>query len=153
FVGWFLICIATTLTHTFAVANVAHGAGAILGVLLGYAIARPARRILFASGIGAILLFGLWGDTFGRPTVNLSGKEGYYEGRWGYEALMAGRNQEAVHWLRDASKQQPGEFAYWFDLGIAYHRLNDEQAASAAYKHAHDLDESKYSQALADEQK
>jgi len=33
FIGWFVICIITTITHTFAVANVAHGAGAVLGAL------------------------------------------------------------------------------------------------------------------------
>jgi membrane associated rhomboid family serine protease len=44
FVGWFFICIVTTLTHTFVVANVAHGAGAILGALAGLASTLPNRR-------------------------------------------------------------------------------------------------------------
>jgi len=150
FVGWFLICIATTLTHTFVVANVAHGAGAILGALVGYAVTLPSRRLVLGAATGAIVLFGIWGSTFGRPIVNLSGKAGYDEGKWGYDALVANRNEEAVRWLRDAVKLQPKASAYWFDLGIAYHRLGKMPAAMAAYSRAHELDpnNSDYSKAL-----
>src|SRR5215475_9593621 len=39
FVGWFFLCIFTTVTGIYPVGNVAHGAGALLGILLGYGIA------------------------------------------------------------------------------------------------------------------
>jgi membrane associated rhomboid family serine protease len=39
FVGWFFLCIATSVLHVFSVANVAHGLGALLGGLLGEALA------------------------------------------------------------------------------------------------------------------
>jgi len=107
FAAWFFICIATKLTHTFPVANVAHAAGGILGILVGFAITIPARRPAFAASAVTIVLFGIWGSTLGRPLVNLSGKAGYEEGKWGYDALMAGRNQDAIRWLRDAVKLQP----------------------------------------------
>jgi len=82
FVGWFFICILTTVTHTFVVANVAHGAGAVLGALTGLAITLPGRRVPLVASISAILLFGLWGATLGRTIVNLSGKAGFEEGKW-----------------------------------------------------------------------
>jgi membrane associated rhomboid family serine protease len=140
FVGWFFICIATTFTHTYPVANVAHGAGAILGVLTGYALTSPQHRLRFGALIGAIFLFGIWGDTLGRPIINLSGKVGYEEGRWGYEALIAGRNEEAARWFRDAVRLRPKEPTYWYDLGIAYHRIGKLPAATAAYERAHQLE-------------
>jgi membrane associated rhomboid family serine protease len=150
FVLWFFFCIATTLMHIFSVGNIAHGAGAILGALTGAAIVYPQRRTLITAGIGIIILFGLWGSTFGRPKINLSGKAGYEEGQWGYTALRANHNQEAVHWFRDAATYQPKLAVYWFDLGIAYHRLGNTAAAKAAYQKALQLepDNAEYSEAL-----
>lgn len=139
FVVWFFFCIATTLTHTFVVANIAHGAGAILGILVGFAITMPNRRPLFASMVAAIVAFGLWGSTAGRPRLNLSGKAGFEEGQWGYKALLANHNEEAVRWFRDATTQQPKSPELWMDLGIAYQRLGNMPAATAAYNQAHQL--------------
>ena len=92
----------------------------------------------------------MWGSTLGRPKINLSGKEGYEEGKWGYDALVANRNQEAARWLRDAVIYQPRLAIYWFDLGIAYQRLGNKAAAGSAYKKAHDLEpnEAKYWEAI-----
>ena len=139
FVIWFFFCIATTVMHIFSVGNIAHGAGMVFGVLTGAAIVYPHRRTLIVAGIGAILLIGWWGSTLGRPRINLSGKAGYEEGRWGYDALQANRNQEAVRWLRDAVVYQPKLPVYWFDLGIAYQRLGNKAAAQDAYQRAHAL--------------
>jgi membrane associated rhomboid family serine protease len=61
FIGWFVFCVATTLTHTWVVANVAHGVGALLGILVGLAITQPARRMLFAASAAGVVFFGLWG--------------------------------------------------------------------------------------------
>jgi GlpG protein len=139
FVVWFLFCVVTTAIHIFSVGNTAHGAGAVLGALTAAAIVMPRHRVPIAASIGAILLLGLWGSTFGRPTINLSGEAGYEEGKWGYEALAANRNQEAVRWLGDAVIYQPKLPVYWFDLGIAYQRLGNKTAAHAAYRRAHEL--------------
>ena len=75
--------------------------------------------------------------------VNLSGKAGYEEGRWGYDALMAHRNQEAVRWLRDAVVYQPKSATYWYDLGFAYQSLGDMPAAATAYRKAADQGDAK----------
>ena len=138
-----------TVTNIFPVGNVAHAAGALLGILTATAVMRPRYRTLIIAGIAAFLLFGLWGSTLGRPRINLSGKEGYEEGKWGYDALVANRDQEAARWLGDAVVYQPRQAVYWFDLGIAYQRLGNKTAAESAYKKAHELEpgEAKYSNA------
>jgi membrane associated rhomboid family serine protease len=150
FVVWFFFCIAMTVMHISSVGNIAHGAGAVLGILTASAIVVPHRRLLIAASIVAILLFGLWGSTLGRPRINLSGKVGYEEERWGYDALVANRDQEAARWLGDAVIYQPKKPVYWFNLGIAYERLGNRTAAQAAYQRAHQLEpnEAKYSEAL-----
>jgi membrane associated rhomboid family serine protease len=140
FIGWFFLCILTTVTHIYVVANIAHGAGAFLGILVGLAVTLPNRRIPLSASIFAIILFGLWGSTLGRPTINLSGKAGFEEGNWGYQALLSGQNRAASRWLHDAVKMQPNVPAYWFDLGIAYERLGNMTAAKNAYERAHELD-------------
>ena len=139
FVIWFLLCIVTTVTNVMPVANIAHGTGAVLGILTGLAITLPDRRAPIAAGIAAIVLFGLWGATLGRPRVNLSGKGGYEEAKWGYDALLAHRNQEAVRWFRDATTFQPRMGEYWYDLAFAYQGSNNKNAALAAYRRAADL--------------
>jgi GlpG protein len=136
FVGWFIFCIVMTMTHIMTIANLAHGAGLVLGVLLGLTITEPKWRVASATGFVAVMLLGLWGATFGRPMVNLSGHGGIEEGQWGYEALTSGRNAEAARWFRDAVKYQPDEAAYWYDLGIAYDRLGDKAAAQVAFQKA-----------------
>jgi membrane associated rhomboid family serine protease len=75
-IGSFFICIFTTLTHILVVANVAHAAGAVIAVLVRFAIANPARRLAYGASVFTLVLFGLWGSTLGRPLVNLSGKVG-----------------------------------------------------------------------------
>jgi len=133
FVGWFFLCILLSVAHIMSVGNIAHGAGAILGILVGFAITLPENRAPITAGIGAILLIGLWAATLGRPKVNLSGKAGYEEARWGYDALKAHRDQEAVRWFRDVVTYQPKLAAGWSDLGIAYERLGNGPEALAAY--------------------
>jgi membrane associated rhomboid family serine protease len=136
FVAWFFFCIFTTATGLMPVANIAHGAGALLGILTGFAIARPDRRAAIAVGIATILLFGLWASTLGRPLLNQSGNAGYEEAEWGYNALVANRNQEAAKWFRDAVAYQPKIPGYWYNLGIAYQSLDNGPAAAAAYRRA-----------------
>jgi len=53
--------------------------------------------------------------------------------------LIANYNEEAVRWLRDATSQQPKLPELWMDLGIAYQRLGNMPAATAAYNQAHKL--------------
>ena len=150
FVGWFFVCIFTTVAGIYRVANVAHGAGALLGALLGFGITVPRLRVVTNIAVSLLCTLGILGSTIGRPYVNLSHTEGYQEAKWGYDALLANEDQKALRWLRDASRYQPKTPVIWFDLGIAYQRVGDLTAAKKAYQRAHDLapDESKYSDAI-----
>jgi membrane associated rhomboid family serine protease len=150
FLGWFVLCVATTVLKIFPVANIAHAAGAVLGILVGVAITIPNRRTQVTLAIIVLIIFGVWGSTLGRPRINLSATAGYEEGKWGYEALESGQNKEAVRWLKDAVIYQPKLAVYWFDLGIGYERLGNTSAARTAYQHALDLapGNGKYSEAM-----
>jgi len=141
FIGWFFLCIVTTVTNIMPVGNTAHGAGAVLGILTGLAITMPRRRALIVACLGVIVLFGLWAATLGRPRVNLSRASGYEEGQWGYEALVAQHYQDAARWLHDAVTYRPEAAEDWYDLGIAYQHLGNTTAAVGAYRKAADLGE------------
>lgn len=142
FVVWFFICIFTTVTKIIPVANIAHGAGAALGVLTGFALTLPRFRLSILALMGTILLFGLWAATLERPKVNLSASGGYEEAKWGFDALTQNRNQEAVRWFSEAVIYRPKIHQFYYDLGIAYQRLGDMPAAMAAYRQAADLGDS-----------
>jgi membrane associated rhomboid family serine protease len=142
FVMWFFICIFTTVTKIIPVANIAHGAGAALGVLTGFALTLPRLRLSILAAIGTILLFGLWAATFGRPRVNLSASGGYQEAKWGFDALTQDRNREAVQWFREAVIYRPKTHEFWYDLGIANQSFCDQPGAMAAYRQAADLGDS-----------
>src|SRR5262249_52943069 len=136
FIGWFFVCVFMTITSTFNVANVAHAAGAVLGALLAYALVFRARRALFASIVVLFIFLGLCGATLGRPLVNFSKYGGYEEAKWGYDDLIANRSSDAIRWYRDAVKYQPKIPSFWFNLGIAYERSGNSEAAASAYERA-----------------
>src|SRR5438270_1230375 len=51
FLGWFVFCCVTTATGTWKIANVAHAAGFVLGILLGLTVLSARRRL----AVGALL--------------------------------------------------------------------------------------------------
>jgi membrane associated rhomboid family serine protease len=88
FVVWFFVCIGLTLANVMPVANLAHGGGAVLGILVGFAVARPDRRIPVIAGIVGFVVLSVCAATLWRPALNMSDRGGYEEGRLGYEALV-----------------------------------------------------------------
>ena len=60
FIGWFFLCIALTYANVMLVANIAHGAGFLFGMLYGSALfaTRERRRWIAASLVAttAVLL-------------------------------------------------------------------------------------------------
>jgi membrane associated rhomboid family serine protease len=77
-VAWFFICIALTVTSVQPVANVAHGVGAVLGLLVGVILVekRAAYRALAGLGLAAIVASTLAGATALRPRINLASTAG-----------------------------------------------------------------------------
>jgi len=73
FVGWFFLCILLTIVGIMLIANIAHGMGAVLGVMLGEAVAgrRSRRRWARLAIVATAALCGVLASV-ARPYVNLS---------------------------------------------------------------------------------
>lgn len=140
FVTWFFICIGLTITDLLPVANIAHGVGAVLGALVGWAIARPGVQRT-AAIVSILLVFGLSvaSATVGRGYVNLS-NDARGEAYLGYRALAEERNEDALKWLQDAVRIQPRDGGNWFNLGLTYMRLGRKADAEAAARKAAEIE-------------
>lgn len=136
FVAWFFICVVLTLTNVMSVGNIAHGSGAVLGILAAVAISMPERRSTVVASIGLIVAFGVWASTVGRPKVNLSQYGGYQECNAGDDAMRAQHYDEAVRWLEIASSYRSIPPGCLTDLGFTYEKLGKADRALAAYSKA-----------------
>jgi membrane associated rhomboid family serine protease len=134
FVGWFFLCVGLTIAKVWHIANVAHGVGALLGVLIAAAVsARDAsRRVLAAAAVPALLGAAYAGATVLRPRVNLAHDDSASFDA-GLEALRAGRDEEAVAQYREAVRMDAKDAGAWHNLGIAYLRLGRTEEAEEAF--------------------
>jgi membrane associated rhomboid family serine protease len=96
FVGWFFLCILLTLTGVLNVGNVAHGAGAVLGTLIGLAIADRERRWLYTGLVTTAIVLSFVAGILWRPNLNLFGSAGHDLAFLGYLELERGRPEKAV---------------------------------------------------------
>ncbi|MGD9723055.1 MAG: rhomboid family intramembrane serine protease [Pirellulales bacterium] len=142
FVVWFFLCIATTMAGVWQIGNVAHGAGAILGVMLGFAITGRtalARRV-WASALTLIVIGTFAAALVARPWINFGQGLAHEMAYLGYEALLDDDNEKAICYFEQAVASRPKEAGWWFNLGIAYHRMKRMKDAEAAYGAAAKLD-------------
>lgn len=145
FVVWFFLCIALTVADVWSVGNVAHGMGAVLGVLLGYAVSAPLRNFRLASrGALAVLLLasfaaGAWGLRYVDFSNGIA-REAQMHGYKGDQAIMAEDYPRAVKEYRQALELDEKESRYWYNLGIAYAELGSYPEARAAFHRAIELD-------------
>ena len=93
-IGWFFLCIVLTETGAMNVANVAHGAGAVSGILLAWTVGAR-RRWIPASALAALILSTLAAATWARPIVNprAAAMERWQRAR---ETYLAGNLQRAL---------------------------------------------------------
>jgi membrane associated rhomboid family serine protease len=140
FAAWFVLCIITTVAGIFPVANIAHAAGWVLGIVLGLAISERLPRKTFAL-VGLIVMQGLFllGATIARPYINRSSDAALEVEGMGYNALQENRDTDAVYWLRQAVIMEPGVPRAWENLGIAYSRIDQEKPAADAFARADQL--------------
>jgi membrane associated rhomboid family serine protease len=140
-VGWFFLCIFATASKAWAVANVAHGVGALLGVLAGAAVAarQPARRVLAAVALPALLALSFAGGGVLRPRVNLA-HDGHGSFRLGYQAIQDGRLDDAIRHFQASIAVDPRDAITWYDLGIAYESAHRAGEAVDAFHHAYQID-------------
>ena len=137
FVGWFFICIVLTVTGIMPVANIAHGVGALTGVLLGFAICgrRQVQRECVV-GLAIVLCLGILGSTVYWPSLNFSrfAKEEVEDA--GLRALQNNEVPRAVKLLERAAHTRNAPARMWFNLGIAYQYAGRDPDSNAAFKHA-----------------
>jgi membrane associated rhomboid family serine protease len=141
FVGWFFLCIVLTAANVWHVANVAHGVGALLGVLVGLTVARGALRPLYGAAV-ALLLAGFGAAVYARPYVNLTVERAEERAQLGYEAAERHDDDAAVRHFRAAIAAARGEAdaSWWFNLGLVYERQKNLAAARVAYSRAAEIE-------------
>jgi membrane associated rhomboid family serine protease len=134
FIGWFFLCVLTTVLGIFPVANIAHGTGWLLGILLGLAITEKlGRRTAVIVGLVVMQCLFLIGATVARPYVNRSAIAAEEVETMGYDALEENRDADAVAWLKQAVRMEPTVGRAWQNLGIAYLRTGQERLAASAF--------------------
>ena len=148
FAGWGVLCVVTTVAGVWGVANLAHAAGALLGVLLGGAVARgdERRRIACAAATGLVLA-AFVAAVWWRPAVNLSTRSDDDDAYRGYLALKADQPQEALRLYERALRLDRTEASSWYNYAIALgqvrtHRGLEGAAALDAHWRAYLLDPS-----------
>ena len=141
-VGWFFLCIVLTVANVWKVANVAHGAGFVLGGLLGWTIGARSIRLRLRNGavLGAVLLLFVAGGTVAHPYVNLSKESGPQLAYLGYSALQNGDPKRAAALYQRAVIVDPNVPAWWHNLAIAYDRLGRTDNARDAFSKAASLE-------------
>jgi membrane associated rhomboid family serine protease/Tfp pilus assembly protein PilF len=142
FVGWFFLCIVTTVLKIMPVGNIAHGVGALTGYLLGLAIVNSnPKRMLNAAALALLAVASLDLASVGREYVNFSASVSQDYWQRGIAAIKKGDNESAVKQFKRGIEIDPDEGGLWFNLGIAYQGLQDFESAADAYQHAWNLGE------------
>jgi membrane associated rhomboid family serine protease len=150
FALWFVFCVILTVTGTKAIANVAHGMGAVAGAVLGFAAdagktPRSRESIAAVAGAVALVLLTVAGCTVARPYVNFSSQPGVDAAYHGYLAHKDGRLDEAVALYRTAVAMDDHNAEAWWNLGLAEGALGHAGAAQDAMGKAIALEPEKFS--------
>jgi membrane associated rhomboid family serine protease len=137
FIGWFFLCILLTVTGVMPVANVAHGVGAVMGILLGFAICgrRQVQRESMA-GLAIVLSLAILGSTVYWPLANFSEDAIEKVEEVGLVALAKNEGPHALKLLERAAHMRHAPARMWYNLGIAYRDNGRYQDAAAAFEHA-----------------
>lgn len=143
FLVWGAICVVTTFMGIMNVANIAHGMGLLLGLLVGAAASAPDAPRRTAAAIGAPLLAALCiaaAHPAVRPHLNLSSTAGEAESDAGLLALYDGRNLDGLRYLLYAVELGRPSGMRFNNLGVALQRLGDAESARRAFARAHELE-------------
>ncbi len=150
FVFWFFLCIVLTQLDVLRIANVAHGSGAVLGVLIGWAYALVgARRYAAVAGVVVTLGVSVAGATAFRPTINPTAAAAHAFDQ-GIEAFKAEEWERAIEHFERATDDELTAAAAWFNIGLCKLALHDPEGALAAHERALALEpgNSKFSDAV-----
>lgn len=122
FVGWFFACILLSVGDWLAIANVAHGAGAILGGLVGLALkGKRMHRPLAKAALAVVLATVGVLASVAWPHANFYGGSAADDPAWASaRAYSQEDDAEAIQSLRRIVRDEPRNAEAWFYLG---HRL------------------------------
>jgi membrane associated rhomboid family serine protease len=110
FITWFFVCIFLTYARIMAIANVAHGAGAVLGWLVGRAVlARRRVWALSAVGVGALLLVA--------ATMYMPWRTDYVVHRMN-QAIQRKDYAAALYWARKLEPKSGGDRRFQYFLRV-----------------------------------
>jgi membrane associated rhomboid family serine protease len=137
FIVWFLLCIVLTITNLMPVANVAHGVGAVLGMLLGLAIAgNRDAKLQGRAALASLCVLILLGATRFWPDINLSRHAGLEMEQAALAALDRDDSAHAVKLLEIASQKRNAPAHTWYNLGVALEHAGRFQEGDIAIQHA-----------------
>jgi membrane associated rhomboid family serine protease len=140
FVGWFFLCIVLTHVGAWQVGNIAHAAGAILGLLLGLCIvARNWIRYVATAATTLLVIAVILASGALRPYLNHSAGAGDETAYLGYVALQKEDNKRALGLLQEALMYDERNPDWWYNYGIACQRLRKDREASKAFTLASQL--------------
>lgn len=144
FIIWFFVCIVLTVADILRIANVAHGVGWILGMMLAETLARAGkgagtRKRIFTAALPAVVIATCAIAALARPYINFSIKPGDKEARGAYAALDAGDNERGAALYEESLRLDASRQEWWHNLGVAYVRLERFEEAERAYRRAHEL--------------
>jgi membrane associated rhomboid family serine protease len=142
--GWLLVCIILTMADVWHVGNVAHCAGCLLGVMLGWVIAAPsfARQLLNGAVLSVVFLAMLaFGTTPAREWVNLVDDPGAVlaaEAAEADRAFRLGEYELSIDLYKKALATKD-DVDCWRQLAKAYLLCNKRKEADDANRRADDL--------------
>jgi membrane associated rhomboid family serine protease/cytochrome c-type biogenesis protein CcmH/NrfG len=136
FVFWFFLCIFTTWAHIFPVANVGHGAGAVLGAAIGFALGPPFRRGVLIGLIAFVAILVMVVGCLCRPYLNMFGAPGQDSALLAYLDLEGGQPESAITLYLQALEKDKNQPDWWYNLGLAYAQLGNGEKSEAALQQA-----------------
>jgi tetratricopeptide (TPR) repeat protein len=143
FVAWFFVCILLTHFEILLIGNVAHGAGAVQGILLGLAASRTRWQPIYVSLNVLLLVVVVIAAVFCQPDVNFSedGRKLYAQRKafHAYQQQLAGKHERAVVLYLEALKVEKDDARSWHNLGVSYQHLGRLVDALDAYQRAVDI--------------
>lgn len=141
FLVWFLFCIFLTYKGLVHVGNMAHGAGLVLGFLLGWRITWVHRPLVPTLLMGGFLFLAILGAIAIRSYLVPGEVAAAEQAHMGYHDLLAGRYAAARERLRLSLDLDERNADVWSNLGIACERLGNLDEAVEAYQKAFDRKE------------
>jgi membrane associated rhomboid family serine protease len=125
FVGWFFLCIVLTYTKVMPVANVAHGAGAVLGWLVGRSLLLG-QKVYLLSGLSMLVVTLVLATQY----MPWNGNYAWYRGA---QFASRAKYDRALYWYRKAVQAHPDNkelsaYLRWLEKVVKEHRIHEAPA-------------------------